>query len=169
LKKTNELLEKELLMLRKIVASKSPVSTRSESITKPALKLSSTQVQIFRDKVLGMVAQGKPLDGIPLYQGKRVHGEVLGFFKKHYADYIIPGQEVIFAPDLKAIDEKLLVALRNECRDGVSVPIGTRADRTDAINEGRFIDSESSLVRSRMALALREFRQNRLEKVLETP
>lgn len=123
-------------------------------------KLTSQEVQELRNQVLRMVAAKKPLGDIPSYQGKlSEHGDPLSFFMKHYGLYVKADQEVIFAPDLKAIDEKLLVALRNECRNGVSMPLGDRTAKTEAIFSGRFIDGDTgSLKRAKVAMSSRAIR-----------
>lgn len=122
--------------------------------------LSQEEVQTLRNQVLQMVENKKPLDGIPLYQGKRSgHGDALSFFTTYYKLYITTGQEVIFAPELKAVDERLLLSLRNECRNGIPMPLGDRSKRTDAINSGRFVDDPQSQIKSIVACAMRRRRQ----------
>lgn len=142
-----------------------PLTHGAESISRkePFLKLSKLESQARRDQVLEMVLKKKPIESVPAYAGKIAHGGSVEFFKKHYAPYIAPGCEVIFASDLKAIDEKLLIALRNECRDGLQVPIGNRSDRTDALIEGRFIDDELSSQKAHLAMAVRELRHANTE------
>jgi hypothetical protein len=116
-------------------------------------KLTSQEVQELRNQVLRMLAAKKPLDGIPSYQGKRsVHGDPLSFFMKHYEMYVKAGQEVIFAPELKVIDEKLLIALRNHTK---VMPLGDRSQRTEAISIGRFKDDSNSLAKASVAMARR--------------
>jgi hypothetical protein len=104
-------------------------------------KLSAEEVQARRDEVREMAFKGKPKDGIPLYKGLRGGDrDAVSFFKEHYAPYIVPGQEVIFASDLSDIDSKLIDALRNQCRNGVVMPLGTKSDKTTAIINGLFFD-----------------------------
>ena len=101
------------------------------------------ETQNLRNEVLQMVANKVPGNGIPPYQGRRSdHGDAVTFFVDHYKRYTQDGQAVIFAPDLKAIDERLLIALRNQC--GGALPLGDRSDRTDAIAAGKFVDAEDS-------------------------
>ena len=127
--------------------------------------LSKEEGQARRDEVREMVALKRPAEGIPLYEGKKIHGEAVPFFRAHYNSYIIQGQEVIFAPDLRVIDEKLLLALRNECRNGIPMPIGDRWKKTEAVHSGRFIDESSSIRKALVAMA---FRIKKAESVIKT-
>lgn len=132
--------------------------------TPPALALqplSKKEVQTRRDQVLQMVATKKPAPGIPLYEGRRAVPAV-AFFQANYAPFVI--SDVIFTTDLKTIDPALLTALRNECRNGVPMPLGTKSDRTSAISAGRFVDDEASLRKSLVAVAQREARQGKTKQ-----
>jgi hypothetical protein len=118
------------------------------------LTLTSQEVQRRRDEVRAMERAGKPKNGIPLYPGKKAAPDAVVFFKEHYADYIVPGQEVIFASELMAIDPPLIRALRNECRNpSTPMPIGTVEDRTLARNAGRFFDGHAAAVSTKSAMA----------------
>ncbi len=131
-----------------------PHQNPQESISKieSIRTLSKEEVQSLRYKVIEMVESKNPLSEIPHYMGKKIHGEAIPFFQTHYSPFISHNQEVIFTPDLKAIDERLLNALRNECRDGIQMPIGNRSDRAKALNGGRFMDYEYSAMRSYIAI-----------------
>jgi hypothetical protein len=121
-------------------------------------KLTSQEVQDLRNQVLQMVAAKRPLEEIPSYQGKRsAHGDPLLFFMKHYGMYVKAGQEVIFAPELKSIDETLLIALRNHTN---TMPLGDRSKRTEAISSGRFKDDSNALAKASVAMARRLERQS---------
>lgn len=129
----------ELLSLK----NNSPLDTPSQEPSK-VLKLSNEEVQMLRDEVREMAFKGKPKDGIPLYQGKKSVPDAVEFFKKYYAQYNEPDQEVIFAPDLMRIDAPLIRALRNECRSpSTPMPLGRAEERTNARIEGRFSDGEN--------------------------
>ena len=119
-----------------------PSENTIEQITTMIPKLSKEEVQARRDEVREMAFKGKPKDGILLYRGRRGgDADAVSFFMKHYSIYIEPEQEVIFAPELAAIDPSLLSSLRNECRSTVNpMPIGTVEDRTNARIEKRFFD-----------------------------
>jgi hypothetical protein len=130
--------------------SVSPVG--SESHTKPVLKLSPAEIQVLRNQVREMALSGKPMEGIPLYRGlRRGDKDAVSFFKEHYASYVVPGQEVIFASDLSNFDQKLMTAFRNQCRDGVAMPLGTQSDKVSAIIEGRFFDGAMAARSARYA------------------
>ncbi|MBP9779879.1 hypothetical protein KBD33_04650 [Candidatus Gracilibacteria bacterium] len=119
-----------------------PSENTIEQITTMIPKLSKEEVQARRDEVREMAFKGKPKDGILLYRGRRGGDvEAVSFFRENYSRYIESGQEVIFAPELAAIDPSLLASLRNECRSTVNpMPIGTVEDRTNARIEKRFFD-----------------------------
>ena len=116
----------------------------STNITKSAIVdvepkiLSSELVQSLRNEVRNMVKAESPID-IPLYEGKRTHGDAVAFFKKNYFKYIQKNHEVIFSVDLGGIDSKLLMAIRNECRNG-DMPLGSISDRATALLNKRFTD-----------------------------
>jgi len=167
----NQLKEKdaELLLLRQKEAQQlNGKYSQAEDLTptsKLEMALSQEEVQSRRDQVREMVAKEAPIEQIPLYMGKRAHGEAVTFFKTHYAPYIARGQEVIFAPELMKIDHSLLLALRNECRTSAClIPIGTVSDRTDALMQGRFVDGKHSLRAARAAASVRAFREKQQEK-----
>lgn len=125
--------------------NESPVDTSSRIDTTPAL--SKEEIQVRRDQVRMMAAQGKPLEGIPVYEGKDKHGEAIKFFTTNYAAYIEPRYETIFATDLVNIDDRLLRAIRNKCRGGTPSPIGTASDLSKALVEGRFLDGKNTNTR----------------------
>ncbi len=168
--KRKESVKKSLLLISPFASQTSANVGNIISAENNIKVLSANELQVLRDQVLQMVFNKKPLDDINLYQGKRVGGEdAVRFFKTHYAPFIIPGCEVIFAPDLKAIDEKLLIALRNECRHGVLVPIGTRSQKTDALIQGRFTDEKFSARKAHLAIAYRELRNAKAEILQSKP
>lgn len=147
-----ELLKLELAK-RDEQLTKTPVSPAGrESDAQPVLKLSPSEVQALRDQVREMALSGKPMEGIPLYRGLRGGDkDAVSFFKEHYAPYVIPGQEVIFASDLSDFDQKLMTAFRNQCRDGIAMPLGTQSDKVSAIIEGRFFDGAMAARSARYA------------------
>ena len=130
--------------------------TDAEVLTPTVLLLSPEEVQERRDEIKRMVYNGKPDDELPLYPGKKYAPDAVLFFKKHYSRYIVKNQEVIFAPELMAIDAPLMRALRNECRNPSNkMPIGTIEDRTDARNMGRFSDGKNASISTRSAIQKR--------------
>lgn len=109
------------------------------------LSLTPEEVQKRRDEVRDMAYKGKPKDGIKLYPGRKIEPDAVAFFKKEYSGYIVPNQEVIFQPELHAIDAALLAALRNDCRSPSNpMPLGRVQERTDARLEGRFSDGKAA-------------------------
>lgn len=104
--------------------------------------LTKQELQNLRDQVREMVNFEAPREGIPRYGGKPIHGAAIDFFLTHYKPYVVSGQEVIFAPDLGWIDERLLTAIRNECRAGSVSPIGRKELLTQALIDGRFTDGK---------------------------
>ncbi|MBP9779877.1 hypothetical protein KBD33_04640 [Candidatus Gracilibacteria bacterium] len=137
-----------------------PSENTIEQVTTMIPKLSKEEVQARRDEVRVMVDNKKPKDEIPFYQGKRSeHGTAQDFFRKYYSPYIESGQEVLFAPELKTIDEKLLIALRNECRNGIPMPLGDRSKKTEALFERRFLDKDSRHDRVSYTMAIRNYRK----------
>jgi gas vesicle protein len=162
LKKDNEKLLAENLLLRNV--------NKSSNISDVSFKISPelvSQCQKLRDEVLKMVENKRPLEVIPKYAGKHIHGAALEFFKNKYVNYIKKDYEVIFSSDLKLIDEKLLVALRNECRDGTQMPLGTREQRTNAIRLGIFSDGKSSHQKASVAIAMRGVRSTAANTVMQ--
>ena len=129
----------------------------AEPSTPEVPKLSAEEVQARRDEVREMVYLGKPKDGILLYRGRRGgDADAVSFFKQHYSRYIEPGQEVIFAPELGAIDPSLLASLRNECRSAANpMPVGTVEDRTNARIERRFSDGAKTERSTKVAASRR--------------
>lgn len=113
-------------------------------------------LQHLRDEVRAMVKNRAPMYGIPQYAGFREHGDSRAFFCEHYRKYAVAGSEVIFTPDLKAIDERLLNALRN--LHARNLPLGDVSQRTDAIAAGRFSDGEDSLKKALVSISFRERR-----------
>ncbi len=112
--------------------------------------LTKEEVQARRDEVREMVTQEKPLERIPMYEGKDRDGKAIEFFKENYYQYIHIGYETIFANDLIKIDDRLLRAIRNECRNGTPYPIGTASDLSKALVNGRFTDGKNT--NSRIAM-----------------
>lgn len=127
--------------------------------------LSKEEVQSRRDQVRIMAAQGKPLENIPAYDGKGKHGEAIEFFRKKYTAFIEPGYETIFATDLANIDDRLLRAIRNECRGGTPSPIGTASDLSKALVDGRFLDGKNTSAR----VAGARWRQKNQSKEVDSP
>jgi hypothetical protein len=112
---------------------------QERAITVAVKNLAKSQVQALRDEVREMVFRGKPSKGIPVYRGLRGGDlDAMAFFLSHYKRYISRGQEVIFQSDLSSIDPKLMSALRNQCRGGIEMPLGTKSAKVDAVIAGRF-------------------------------
>jgi hypothetical protein len=128
------------------------LSLAGKSMVTPVL---DRPLQDLREEVLKMVKLKKPTEGIPLYRSKPKDGSAVEFFLKYYGKYNKEKSVVIFAPDMKRIDERLLIALRNECRDGIALPIGDRSDRIDALARGDFADDADSVEQASRAIAFR--------------
>ncbi len=112
--------------------------------------------QNLRNEVLEMVHNRWPLFGIKKYRWFREDGDAKIFFINNYSKYTQYQYEVIFAPDLKKIDERLLNALRNLHRK--DMPLWSVEDRTNAIVWWRFIDDKKSLKRALVSVDFRERR-----------
>ncbi len=136
--------ENELLK-RDSVAHGRPSKAESVKEEEKSINLLPKSVlQSLREDVRSMVFKEHPIDTIPTYRGKDIDGAAIDFFKRHYAEYIIHGNEVIFAKDLAKIDDRLLRALRNEARSGVPMPLGTASDLSRALVNERFVDGKNT-------------------------
>jgi hypothetical protein len=142
-----ELQQAEIESLKQQLAGthgRSPTVKAVEQEKAPIELLPKQVLQSLRDEVRGMAFAEQPIDTIPRYNGKDIDGTAIDFFKKHYAEYITRGNEVIFAKDLAKIDDRLLRAIRNEARAGIPMPLGTVSDLSKALANELFVDGKNT-------------------------
>jgi archaellum biogenesis ATPase FlaH len=148
----------EIEMLKSELAASKPTVLTSADVA---------LVQTLRDEVRDMTFNQSPIDGIPLYRGLRGgDADAVTFFKMHYSKYTKPGQMVIFTSDLADIDPKLMTALRNQCREGMSMPLGSISDRTTAIIDRKFFDGKRAAQSARSAGWLRTRKLNLMSEAV---